>query len=146
MNEISTKNHTKVTLKKIILIPIFLIYFLISFSQVLSENDIKQLAQKVNNELTGMDMGNGITVRGCFAFGRTLVYQYDVDDFWYPPENMKEDLISNFKEAGYAEIYYNSDVNVDFHYYSGNKLRKKISIKSNEFSNLNFELGDFIKY
>ena len=144
MNEISINNHTKVTLKKIILIPFFLCYFLISFSQVLSENDIKQLAQKVNNELTGMDMGNGITVRGCYAFGRTLVYQYDVDDFWFPPENMKEDLVSNFKEAGYAEIYYNSDVNVDFHYYSGNKLLKKISIKSKEFSNLHFKLGDFI--
>ncbi len=115
-----------------------------SFSQSLSENDIKQLAQKLNIELKGMDMGNGITVRGCFAFGRTLVYQYDVDDYWYPPENMKEDLISNFKEAGYAEVCFNNDVNVDFHYYSGNSLRKKISIKSGEFSNLHFGLGDFI--
>lgn len=144
MNEISLNNYIKEQLRKIILIPIFLFYFLISFSQVLSENDIKQLAQKVNTELAGMDIGNGITVRRCYAFGRTLVYQYDVDDFWFPPENMKDDLISNFKEAGYAEIYYNSDVNVDFHYYSGNKLLKKISIKSNEFSNLHFKLGDFI--
>jgi len=144
MNEISLNNYTKLPLKKIILIPIFLCYFLISFSQVLSENDIKQLAQKVNTELAGMDIGNGITVRACYSFGRTLVYQYDVDDFWFPPEKMKEDLISNFKEAGYAEIYFNSDVNVDFHYYSGNKLLKKISIKSNEFSNLHFKLGDFI--
>lgn len=144
MNKISRNNHTKVPLKKIILIPFFLCYFLVSFSQELSENDIKQLAQKVNNELTGMDMGNGITVRGCYAFGRTLIYQYDVDDYWFPPENMKEDLISNLKETGSAEIYYNNDINVDFHYYSGNKLLKKISINSNEFSNLHFKLGDFI--
>jgi hypothetical protein len=144
MNEIFLNNYTKVPIKKIILIPIFLSYFLISFSQVLSENDIKHLAQKVNTELKGMDIGNGITVRGCYAFGRTLVYQYDVDDFWVPPENMKEDLISNFKEAGDAEVFFNNDVNVDFYYYSGNSLRKKISIKSSEFSNLHFELGDFI--
>jgi len=144
MNVTSQNNYTQVPIKKIILISIFLSHFLISFSQVLSDDDIKQIAEKVNTELTGMDMGNGITVRGCYAFGRTLVYQYDVDDFWLPPENMKEDLISNFKEAGYAEIYYNNDVDVDFHYYSGNKLLKKISIKSNEFSNLHFELGDFI--
>jgi hypothetical protein len=123
---------------------IFLSIFSVSFSQSLSENDIKQLAQKLNTELRGMDMGNGIRVRGCFAIGRTLVYQYDVDDYWYPSENMKEDLISNFKEAGYAEVYFSNDVNVDFHYYSGNSLRKKVSIKSSEFSNLNFELVDFI--
>lgn len=122
----------------------YLCLCIISFSQELSENDIKRLAQKVNNELHGMDIGDGITVKGCYAFGRTLVYQYNVDDRWFPPENMKEDLISNFKEAGYSEIFYNSDINVDLHYFFANKLLKKISIKSNEFSNLHFELGDFV--
>jgi hypothetical protein len=130
-------------LKHIFLFTLVFIKFS-SFSQSLSENDIKQLAQKINNEMRGTDMGNGLKVRGCFANGRTLIYQYDVDDNWYPPDNMKENLISNFKEAGYAEVFFNNDVNADFHYYSGNSLRKKISIKSGEFSGLNFGLGDFI--
>lgn len=130
--------------KRFVLISIFLSYFLISFSQMLSENDIKKLAQKIDTELIGTDLGNGIAVQGCYAVGRTLIYQYDVDENWYPPQNMKEVLISNFKESGYAKVYFKNDVNVDFHYYSGNKLVKRISIKSKEFSDLDFELGDYL--
>ena len=118
----------------------------ISFSQSISENDIKELAKQINDELQGMDLGNGngIAVRGCLAFKRTLVYQYDVDEYWYPTENMKEDLIANFKEAGNADMFFKNDINVDFHYYFGNKLQKRISVKSIEFSNLNFDIGDYI--
>ena len=129
---------------RFVLISIFLSYVLISFSQVLSENDIKKLAQKIDNELTGTDLGHGITIQGCYAVGRTLIYQYDVDENWYPPQNMKDVLISNFKESGYAKVYFKNDVNVDFHYYSGNKLVKRLSIKSKEFSDLDFELGDYL--
>jgi len=109
-----------------------------------SENDIKQFARQINEEIGRMDLGNEITARGCLAFKRTLVYQYDVDEYWYPPENMKEDLITNFKKAGYSDLYFNNDINVNFHYYFGNKLQKSISIKSHEFSNLNFKLGDYV--
>ncbi|MDP3359530.1 MAG: hypothetical protein Q8S41_09295 [Lutibacter sp.] len=115
----------------------------ISFSQSLSESDIKKIAQKTNNKIKGVEIGNGITARGCLAIGRTLAYQYDVSNDWSPSLNMKEDLMENFKEAGISEVYFNNDINVDFYYYYGNKLRKKISIKSKEFSNLNFKLGDY---
>lgn len=123
---------------------IFISLYAISFSQTLSETDIKQLAKQINDELKGMDLGNGIAVRGCLAFRRTLVYQYDVDEYWYPTENMKEDLIANFKEAGNSDMFFKNDINVDFHYYFGNKLKKRISVKSIEFSNLNFDLGAYI--
>lgn len=118
-------------------------YFAVT-AQTFTENDLKTMAREINTQLKGTDLGNGITVRGCIAYNRTLVYQYDVDEFWYPPENMKEDLISNFKEAGNAKIFFNNDIDVDFHYYFGNKLQKRVSIKSNEFSDLNFNLGNFI--
>lgn len=144
MNEISLNNYIKDQLRKIILIPIFLFYFLISFSQVLSENDIKQLAQKVNTELAGMDIGNGVTVRRCYAFGRTLVYQYDVPEYWQAPENIKEVLIANQKTAGAAKNYFLHAIDVDFYYYKGNSLVEKVSIKSNEFSTYNFELGEYL--
>ena len=129
---------------KFILSIILICFHLTVFSQSFTENDLKQMAQKINDELKGMDIGNGITARGCIAYNRTLVYQYDVNEYWYPPDNMKEDLIANFKEAGNAEIFFNNDINVDFHYYLGNKLQKRVSIKSNEFSNLNFDLGEYI--
>ena len=115
-----------------------------TFSQSFTENDIKQLAQKINDKTRGNNIGNGITVRGCSAYGRTLVYQYDVDENWLPAEKMKEILISNFKEAGNSTMFFNNDVNVDFHYFAGNNLIKKIGIKSNEFSTLNFKLGNYI--
>jgi len=57
---------------------------------------------------------------------------------------MKEDLIANFKKGGISDLYYNNEINVDFQYYYGNELRTRITIKSNEFSNLNFSLGDYI--
>ena len=87
-----------------------------SFSQSLSENEIRNLAQQINVKSKNLDLGNGITVRGCFAIGRTLVYQYDVDEFWYPLENMKDVLFPNFKAAGNAKIFFNNDIDVDFHF------------------------------
>lgn len=129
---------------KVLLTIILISFYSILFSQSLSENDIKQFAKQINEEIRGMDLGNGITARGCLAFKRTLVYQYDVDEYWYPPENMKEELIANFKEAGNADMFFKNDINVDFYYYFGNKLQKRISVKSIEFSNLNFDIGDYI--
>ncbi len=130
-------------MKYFLTIVLLVSYFAVA-AQSFTENDLKTMAREINTQLKGTDLGNGITVRGCIAYNRTLVYQYDVDEFWYPPENMKEDLISNFKEAGNAKIFFNNDIDVDFHYYFGNKLQKRVSIKSNEFSDLNFDLGNYI--
>lgn len=113
-------------------------------AQSFSTIDIKKLAQKVNEELKGNDIGNGVTVIGCIAVGRTLVYQYNVPENWRATEKMKEEIIANYKEAGISELYFNNEINVDFFYYHGNKLIKKISVKSNEFSNLNFTLGNYV--
>ena len=129
---------------KFILTIILLLLNSISYSQSLSDNDIKELAQKINNELQGMDFGNGITLKGCYALGRTLVYQYLVYEDWHAPKNIKTDLIANLKESGYSETYFNNDINVEYQYFSGNHLRKKISIKSNELGGLNFELGEYL--
>jgi hypothetical protein len=130
-------------MKYFLTIVLLVSYFAVT-AQSFTENDLKTMAREINTQLKGTDLGNGITVRGCIAYNRTLVYQYDVDEFWFPPENMKEDLISNFKEAGNAKIFFNNDIDVDFHYYFGNKLQKRVSIKSNEFSDLNFDLGNYI--
>lgn len=130
-------------MRVVLAIILFCIYN-ISFSQSISENDIKQLALQINDEIHGFDIGNGIIGRGCFAFGRTLVYQYDVNEYWYPTENMKEDIISNLKDSGNSEMFFNNDINVNYYYYSDTKLLKTISIKSKELSNLNFSLGDYI--
>ncbi|OQB64496.1 MAG: hypothetical protein BWX96_00636 [Bacteroidetes bacterium ADurb.Bin145] len=128
-----------------LILPVILFYFnLISYPQSLSDNDIKVLAQKINNELQGMDFGNGINVKGCYALGRTLVYQYLVNEDWYAPNNMKIDLIENIKKSGYSEMYFNNDINVEYQYFYENRLREKISINSYELVDLNFNLGEYI--
>ncbi len=114
------------------------------FSQTFTESDIKTLAEQVNRKLKGVDVGNGITARGCVAIGRTLIYQYDVPEYWQAPENIKEELIANQKTAGAAKNYFLHDIDVDFYYYKGNSLVEKVSIKSNEFSTYNFELGEYL--
>lgn len=114
------------------------------FGQTFSESDIKKLANQVNEQLRGVDIGNGITARGCLSIGRTLIYQYDVPEYWQAPENIKEVLIANQKTAGAAKNYFLHDIDVDFYYYKGNSLVEKVSIKSNEFSTYNFELGEYL--
>jgi len=124
---------------------IALLFFSINvLGQTFSESDIKTLAEQVNQKLKGVDIGNGITARGCIAISRTLIYQYDVPDYWEAPSNIKEELISNLKTAGAAKNYFLYDIDVDFYYYKGNSLIKKVSVKSNEFSTFNFELGEYL--
>lgn len=136
-------------MKKSIKLLLFLLINLLAFSgqsysQNFSESDIKKLANQVNEQLRGLDIGYGITARGCFSIGRTLIYQYDVPSYWEPPVNAKEELIATLKTAGVAKTYFLYDIDVDFYYYKGNSLVKKVSVKSNEFSTYNFELGEYI--
>jgi hypothetical protein len=127
-----------------LILSIILIYsHFISFSQSFTENSLKQIAKETNKELKGIDIGNGITFRSCNAFKRTIFYQYDVNEYWYLAKNIKEVLIENFKTAGYADVFFKNNINAEFQYYYGNKLLKRISIKSNEFSDLNFNLGKY---
>lgn len=114
------------------------------FSQTFSESDIKKLAEQVNKQIKGVDIGNGITAKGCLSIGRTLIYQYEVPGYWEAPNNIKEEIISNLKTAGAAKTYFLNNIDVDFYYYKGNSLAKKVSVKSNEFSTFNIELGEYV--
>ena len=114
------------------------------YSQTFSESDIKKLAEQVNKQIKGVDIGNGITAKGCLSIGRTLIYQYEVPGYWEAPNNIKEEIISNLKTAGAAKTYFLNNIDVDFYYYKGNSLAKKVSVKSNEFSTFNIELGEYV--
>ena len=114
------------------------------FSQTFSESDIKKLAEQVNQQIKGVDIGNGIRAKGCLSIGRTLIYQYDVPEYWEAPYNIKEELVSNFKTAGATKTYFLQNIDVDFYYYKGNSLAKKVSVKSNEFSTFSTSLGEYI--
>lgn len=114
------------------------------FSQPFSESDIKQLAIKVNRQIKGLDVGNGIKAKGCLSLGRTLIYQYEVPEYWEAPNNIREEIISNLKIAGAAKTYFLQNIDVNFYYFKGNLIIKKVSFKSNEFSTFNFTLGEYM--
>jgi len=122
----------------------FILFANICLCQSFSEADIKKLAGQVNKQIKGADIGNGIRAKGCLSLGRTLIYQYDVPSYWESPDNIKEEIISNLKTAGAAKTYFLQNIDVDFYYYKGNSLAKKVSVKSNEFSTFNFTLGEYI--
>lgn len=127
-----------------LILHIFCFLSLTVFSQTFSESDIKKLAEQVNKQIKGVDIGNGITAKGCLSIGRTLIYQYEVPGYWEAPNNIKEEIISNLKTAGAAKTYFLNNIDVDFYYYKGNSLAKKVSVKSNEFSTFNIELGEYV--
>ena len=129
---------------RILIYIIFYFFSLPLFSQTFSETDIKKLAEQVNRQIKGVDIGNGIKAKGCLSLGRTLIYQYDVPSYWESPNNIKEEIISNLKTAGAAKTYFLQNIDVDFYYYKGNSLAKKVSVKSTEFSTFNFKLGEYI--
>ena len=104
---------------------IVLSFFSLSvFGKTFSEADIKKLADKVNEQLRGRDVGNNITLTGCLSLGRTLIYQYEVAEYWQLPENIKEEVISNFKTAGSAKTCFLYDINVDLYYFKGGVMFK----------------------
>jgi hypothetical protein len=58
----------------------YILIFLISFlsfeakSQIISEIEIQDLARQINNQIKGLEIGNGVIARGCISSGRTLIY------------------------------------------------------------------------
>lgn len=105
---------------------------------------LKELAETIDAQIRGVDIGNGIIGRGCVSAGDILVYQYDVPDDWSSYPEMKEDIVSNLKTAGVAKMYIKFGLDVSFYYFKGNRLAEKISVKHEELSELSFELGEYI--
>jgi hypothetical protein len=114
------------------------------FSQTFSESDIKKLAEQVNRQIKGTDIGNGIKAKGCLSIGRKIIYQYEVPEYWEAPFNIKEEIITNLKTAGAAKTYFLQNIDVDFYYYKGNTIIKKVIFKSNDFSPSNLGLGEYL--
>ena len=130
-------------MKKLLIILLFIPF--LSLSQD-GSTFLKELVEKINSESPQTHPITGIIMKGAMSYGNTLVYMYDVPKNWYPTNNMKEQLIENFKAAEIADIYFQFKINVDFQYFKEYKLIKIIKIKYNDFSdinNFNFSLGEY---
>lgn len=122
---------------------ILLFYSFTLYGQKITESEISKIAKQVEEKLRGQDLG-GMTIRNCFSYGRTIVYQYNVPSYWRPPDNIKEELIQNLKTTGTAKTYFFNSINVDFYYFKGNKIVKRVSIKSHEFVPPELDVGEYI--
>lgn len=112
--------------------------------QKFTDLDIKKLADQVNLRVVGVNVGNGIKAKGCRSVGRTLIYQFDVEDYWEAPVNLKDEVISNLRKSGAAKTYYLQNIDVNFFYYNRNTLIKKVFVNSNELSPFSAGLGEYI--
>lgn len=115
-----------------------------SFSQLLTESDIKKIAERTNKDFRGIDIGNGTILRSSLATGRTIIYQYDTPEESNLSENIKNEVIQNYKKNGFAKLCYDNEINVQLYYFQSNILQQHISIKWTELSVLNFKLGEYL--
>ena len=127
----------------------YLLFFLCllnttSFSQLLSEIDIIDIAEKTNKDFRGVDIGNGVILRSCLATGRTLIYRYDIPDESNLTNSLKNEVIQNYKKNGFARLCFNNEINVELYYFQGNSLQQRVSINWKELSDLNFKLGEYL--
>jgi hypothetical protein len=128
---------------KFILILLLGFHGLTSQSQIFSENEIKALAEKVNQQVEKTDVGNGVICRGCLSLGRTIIYQYDVPDGWEPLHNIKDVLRSNLEVGGFAKLYRQHKMDASFYYYNGNNLIKRVNITYHDFDRSHKSSNDY---
>ena len=124
---------------------LFLLTSTFTFSQELSNEEIKEFAKTINNRIQGKRLDNGIIIKSCYSIDRTLVYNYEVPSNWRPYDNIKQFLIDLAIDNGSSKLFYEGNIDVWYQYTSGTKLVKSVKIDSNDFFVVNYELNkDFI--
>lgn len=127
----------------------------ICFAQKISVDQLKEFARQIDNEQKGHDVGDGVILIGCRSFDRTLVYEYEVPEDWFPLMDGKENIIKNLKEKGNQNVYVQGDIHLQYIHYRNDKIIKKITISPEDFSKeiayqpkpaakINFGLADYI--
>jgi hypothetical protein len=115
-----------------------------SFAAIISEEAIKELAEKQTTLMNSVDLGTGIVGRDVTAVGRTLTKQYDVANNLELTDGIKDKVISAYKDSGLGDFYFKQSITVILIYYKGKSVLKKIIINPQEFSPIKFELGDYL--
>ena len=117
---------------------------LYSDSSTISETKLKEIAEDASLQIEGVNFGGGVVGRKVIAVGRNLIFQYDVPANWQPYEGAKEQLISNLKESGRGDFYFNESIIVTYAYFKINSAATTITVNPQEFSSVTFELGKYI--
>ena len=131
-------------MKKLILLLLFVP--LVSLGQTTSTEQIKEFAEKMNEELPYTMPGTNVTLQNISAMGRTIIYTYQVPEGWIPFEDIKTQLL-NTLSLDLKKLYSNEQINLMYNYFRDGGLVKGVRISYRDFNlpKLN-SLGDYISY
>ena len=120
-------------MKKLIILLLFIP--LVSNSQYATADDVKKMAEKMNENNGFKDPRSGLELSGVTSIGTTLMILYEAPENWYLEENMKKLAIENYQTSGISETFFKFRINLSLNYYRGSKLLKNININHEEFNN-----------
>lgn len=134
---------------KYIILFIFLISSSLTFSQRLSNDEIKEF---INQGASQIDLpfripGTGITMANISTIGRNILYTYEVDSDWIPPENPKEEIINSISKKQ-KKFYVEQEINLIYNYLRNKGTVMKVLIMSHELGEKTrlTDLGDYVSF
>ena len=122
----------------VVFVALFLLYISDNTPSISSADQkkelLKEIVKRINEEAPQTHPVTGIVMKGAMSTGNTLIYLYEVPEDWFPNENIKEELIFNFKEMNIADTYVKYEIDVSFQYFKNGSLFKAVNVGYNEFS------------
>ena len=126
---------------------ILLVFSFQVLSQTLDSDQIRQIADKTNEELPFNIPGSGgVVMVNATSFGRNIIYTYEVPSDWFPYDDAKEQIINNLSDEQ-KQFFFRQKINLNYNYMRDNNFinRLFISYKDLDIPNID-DLGDYLSY
>ena len=134
---------------KHIILFVFLISSSLTFSQRLSNDEIKEFINQGSSEidLPFRIPGTGITMVNMSTIARNILYTYEVDSDWMPPENPKQEIINSISKKQ-KNLYVEQEINLIYNYLRNKGTVMKVLIMSHELGEKTklTDLGDYVSF
>jgi len=134
---------------KHIILFVFLISSSLTFSQRLSNDEIKEFINQGSSEidLPFRIPGTGITMVNMSTIARNILYTYEVDSDWMPPENPKQEIINSISKKQ-KKLYVEQEINLIYNYLRNKGTVMKVLIMSHELGEKTklTDLGDYVSF
>jgi len=117
-------------MKKLLLLLLFIPLVSFGQDQILSENDITDMALTLSKSTSGRKISNNdITIMRAYSVGRTIVVYYDVPEgMKLDKDDVKKQRITQLKSAGFAEIFAKNKINFEMWFHRNNLMYFKVRL------------------
>ena len=117
-------------MKKLLLLLLFIPLVSFGQDQILSENDITDMALTLSKSTSGRKISNNdITIMRAYSVGRTIVVYYDVPEGMKLDKNdVKKQRINQLKSAGFAEVFVKNKINFEMWFHRNNLMYFKVRL------------------